>query len=201
MSERSQRIDTMRKFSALGAGVLIAAISHCGGKSESSSDDSGGSHRGGASGSAGYSGSYGGVGAGAYGGNVGTGGVGPGAYGGAVGLGGAAPTCTSSTLCYEPAELTGCFPNVDAGLDGAVDGGPGAAGEGGAGGEASEPPPISIPRPADAGPGGGSGGASEPPPYPCPMQFPHCVPSPGFIEAQWTPFWNGAACCYPICSH
>ena len=179
MNETPAR-DALKQLSALGAGVLLAATPHCGGKSESSpGDDSGGRDRGGASGSAGYGGSYGGVGAGAYGGvgaggtyggsyggSVGTGGVGTGAYGGAVGIGGCSAV---STICYTLAEIDSCYP--DAGVDG---GDAGSSGEGGFSGEANEPAEISIPRPPDAGGvvDAGVDGSADPPQNPCRTPYP-----------------------------
>jgi hypothetical protein len=203
MNDPSSRV-TLKQLSALGAGVLLAAAPHCGGKSEGSDDDSGGQHRGGASGSAGYGGSYGGVGAGAYGGigvggsyggsyggSIGTGGVGTGAYGGAVGMGGCSST---TTLCFTPAEMVSCFP--DAGVDGGDDG---AAGEDGAGGVAGEGPvEISIPRPPDAGGVDAGVDAGDVPEYACPTPFPACAPPLPPFASVGPPTWTGVVCCYPV---
>jgi hypothetical protein len=49
----------IRGLSAIGAGILLAATPHCGGKSEGSADES--NDRGGAAGSAGYETSNGGT--------------------------------------------------------------------------------------------------------------------------------------------
>jgi hypothetical protein len=202
MTEGSTR-DTLKQLSALGAGVLLAATPHCGGKSEGSGDDSGGRDRGGASGSAGYGGSYGGVGAGAYGGayggtyggsyggSVGTGGVGTGGYGGAVGIGGCSAV---STICYSPAEISGCYP--DAGVDG---GDAGSPGEGGFAGEANGPAEISSPPPDVGGAvDAGVDGSGDVPTFPCPTPYPECVPPLPPSVTVGAPTWNGAMCCYPI---
>jgi hypothetical protein len=205
MNEGSAR-ETLKQLSALGAGMLLAATPHCGGKSEGSGDDdSGGRDRGGASGSAGYGGSYGGgVGAGAYGGayggtyggsyggSVGTGGVGTGGYGGAVGIGGCSAV---STLCYSLAEISSCYP--DAGVDG---GDAGSPGEGGFAGEANGSAEISIPRPPDAGGAidAGVDGSGDVPTFPCPTPYPECVPPLPPSLTVGAPTWNGAMCCYPI---
>jgi hypothetical protein len=218
MKERTIPTDAFRSLSAIGAGVLLAATPHCGGKSEGVSDDSGGSanDRGGASGSAGTfdgpgmygGGGYGGVGSGGYSGSYG------GSYGGAVGtggtvgIGGSAGSCPMGviTRCWEPAELMGCADIPDAGPDViVVDGGPDTGiGEGGAAGAAGEVPPEPAPPEPDSRiyiREAGVGAVPQPPNgFTCPSAppFPECVMSSDSAPAL--PYvsmgWNGYACCY-----
>jgi hypothetical protein len=200
---RQANIDAIRNFAALGAGVLLALTPHCAGKSESRSDasnDSGGSgsELGGASGTAGVYDGPGMYGGGGYGG-VGTGGS------SGSNTGGFGACCTmTQRVCYTPAELVNCVP-WDAGLDAQVDGG---VGEGGAGGEASDPMPIMRPvPPSDAGanpdPNPDAGGGAlppMPPTYSCPYEppFPGCAmgqfPPPSYVFSL--DGWNGTQCCY-----
>ena len=202
MKQPPSRIDTLRSISALGAGVLLAATPHCGGKSEGSGDDSNGGTQNDRGGSGNASngghvgvpvtGGYGGVGVtGGYGGSYG------GTFGGAVGIGG---TCGNfPSLCWTPEELRGCAQVVDAGadviiLDGGSDTGTGEGGAAGAAGEA--PPEPELPRPGS--------GAVPPPPegFACPYQppFPQCVmstnPPPAVFFSVSPSGWNGTQCCY-----
>jgi len=219
MKERLSRAGAVRHISAIGAGVLLAATPHCGGKSEETSDDSA---RGGASGSAGTIDGYGGfVGlpaggyGGSYGGSIGTGGTGVGGYGGIVGIpSGGSAGCPSyvETRCFTPEELLGCLvvdggidsglpdTGIDSGLPDTGIGGTNGTGEGGMAGEASEAeasnPPRTIIREAGI----------APPEILCPAseRLPSCVaslvpPASGLIA---TIGWNGEACCYafaPYC--
>jgi hypothetical protein len=212
--KHTTRNDALRGISAIGAGVLLAATPHCGGKSEGTANDANGgtqNDRGGASGSAGdytggyagfvgvtggYGGSYGGYG-GSYGGAVGTGGT--------VGLGGTAGTCPLDgiTRCWDPTELQGCAGSPDAGPDVIVnDGGPETGiGEGGAAGAPAEAQPepdsriyireAAVPQPPNG--------------FVCPTSpaFPQCImstdPPPPPIPYV-TYGWNGTECCYTFYS-
>jgi hypothetical protein len=182
------RPDTVRTLSAIGAGVLLAATPHCGGQSEGSADDSnGGTENGGGGsgnagsdqgGSSGYSGAPGTGGSSGYSGAPGTGGSA--GYAGTIGTGGSYggsfPVPCSFSLCLTPAQLATECSMPDGGIDAGADtgaGGTGGLGEGGFGGEASDPPSVICPYS---------------PPYPCIGR-----PIRGVVA---TSGWNGTQCCY-----